>query len=103
MKTKNFSFEIPEELIAQYPEARGKSRLLLVDRARGQFYDDQFTHIAGLLPENAVLVLNDSKVRKARFFADSETGAGVEFILLNKTGPKEWETIVSKSKTAKSR
>mgnify|MGYP006288779061 CR=1 FL=1 len=75
--------------------------MLIVNRRNGDFLDEKFVNIPEQLPAGAVLVLNNSKVRKARFFAQSDTGGNVEFILLRKTAPKTWEAIVSKSKRQK--
>jgi S-adenosylmethionine:tRNA ribosyltransferase-isomerase len=101
MKTRIFSFNVPEELIAQYPAAKGKSRLLIVNRKDRGFEDDEFAAIPARLPAGSVLVLNNSKVRKARFVALSETGGEVEFILLSQRGPRLWDVLVSRSKRQK--
>lgn len=101
MKTKNFSFNVPKELIAQQPAPRGQSRLLIVDREKGSFEDDRFVSIADLIPRDGVLIFNNSKVRKARFFAKSETGAAVEFVLLKRISPCEWTALVSKAQRQK--
>jgi S-adenosylmethionine:tRNA ribosyltransferase-isomerase len=101
MKTRIFSFSVPEELIAQYPEAKGKSRLLVVNRKDRGFEDDVFSNIPARLPAGSVLVLNNSKVRKARFVVPSETGGEVEIILLARKGPRLWDVLVSRSKRQK--
>ncbi len=83
MKTRNFSFDLPEELIAQNPpEERGTCRLMLIDRG-----DDTLGHYAmgdfpDLVEPGTLVVFNDSRVRKGRIFAGSETGGKVEFLFL---------------------
>ncbi len=66
----DFDFELPEELIAQQPPAeRGQSRMLVMDRATGEFRDSKFQELATLLHEGDLLVLNDSRVIPARLYA----------------------------------
>lgn len=99
MKTREFSFDLPGELIAQYPaERRGESRLLVLDRVTGAYADTTMPDFPDLLDEGSVLVLNDSKVRKARVYAESETGATVEFLFLHELADHSWTAMVSKSK-----
>jgi S-adenosylmethionine:tRNA ribosyltransferase-isomerase len=103
MKTKDFFFELPEELIAQYPpEKRGQSRLMLLDRRTGK----RSHHMVEELPEILcgpeflgkdralpLLVFNNSKVRKARLVGVSQqTEAKAEFLLIEKTGNREQGT-----------
>lgn len=73
MKTSDFHFELPAGLIAQYPSAeRGTSRLLVMDRAiDGQFHHAMVADLDRYIPEGALMVFNDSKVRRARLFATS--------------------------------
>ncbi len=99
MRTKDFSFDLPEELIAQRPAGeRGSSRLFVLHRASGSFAHSRVTDLAGHLPEGALLVFNDSKVRKARVFARSETGGRVEFLLLRQRGEREWLAMTTKAR-----
>ncbi len=102
MKTKNFSFELPEELIAQNPvRERGRSRLMLVRRQTGTTEHFSITDLPDLLPAGTVLVINDSRVRKARIYGWTEHGGEVEFLLLEPIGRKRWKCMVSKAKRQK--
>ncbi len=102
MKTKEFSFNLPEQLIAQYPaETRGESRLLVLDRATGHYTDARITEITDFLEPESVMVVNNSKVRKARVYGESETGGTVEFLFLNELPDHSWTAMVSKSKRQK--
>lgn len=67
MKSSDLSFDLPEELIAQHPsERRGASRLLVVDRDSGRLTDSRVAHLLDHVPRGALLVFNDTRVRKAR-------------------------------------
>jgi S-adenosylmethionine:tRNA ribosyltransferase-isomerase len=100
MKTSDFNFDLPPELIAQYPpERRGQSRLMVLDRLTKQYSHHMMDDLQellcrpGLCTESGppVLVFNNSKVRKARLVGFSlETGAKVEFLLLERKGSGEW-------------
>lgn len=77
MQLSDFNFDLPDELIARYPlEQRGASRLLHID-ASGNYHDHQFTDIINLLNEGDLLVLNDTKVMKARLKGKRESGGAV--------------------------
>ncbi len=99
MLTKDFYFDLPEELIAQEPRERdGKDRLLYLNKLTGKFSDDTFESILDHVEEETVFVVNDSKVRKARLFAKSESGAEVEFLFLRRISDDEWECSAKRSK-----
>ncbi|WDE16477.1 tRNA preQ1(34) S-adenosylmethionine ribosyltransferase-isomerase QueA [Acinetobacter schindleri] len=81
MQLSDFSFDLPDELIARYPlEQRSASRLLHLD-AEGQYHDYQFTDILDLLNEGDLLVLNDTKVMKARLKGKRASGGAVEVLV----------------------
>ena len=81
MQLSDFSFDLPDELIARYPlEQRSASRLLHLD-AQGQYHDYQFTDILDLLNEGDLLVLNDTKVMKARLKGKRASGGAVEVLV----------------------
>ena len=106
MKTSHFSFDLPEELIAQFPaDRRGDSRLLKLDRSDKSLSHHNISEVASLIPGNSLIVFNNSKVRKARLLAVSETGGKVEFLLIkpmSDDGPStEWLAMVSKAKKQK--
>ena len=103
MKTSDFSFDLPEELIAQTPlERRDASRLLVLDKTTGQTKHRHFYDIAQELSPGDLLVLNDSRVIPARLFGRRESGpAEVEFLLLRERGLCLWETMVRPGKKAR--
>ena len=102
MKTSDFSFELPEELIAQTPpEKRGDSRLLVIDRYTGALEHSHISCLADFLDENCLVVVNDSRVRKARIYGTSESGGRVEFLLLENRGNNLWLAMVTKAKKQK--
>lgn len=81
MQLSDFSFDLPDELIARYPlEQRSASRLLHLD-AQGQYYDHQFTDLLELLNPGDLLVLNDTKVMKARLKGKRASGGAVEVLV----------------------
>ena len=100
MKTKDFSYELPKELIAQDPLAdRSASRLLCLDRSTGAYRDDVFSAIGTHLREGDVLVLNDTRVLPARLFGTKpDTGARIEVLLLVRKSDTEWEVLIKPSK-----
>lgn len=100
IKTSDYSFNLPEELIAQEPPLkRGDSRLLVLNRNTGKLTDSYVKELHNILKPGSLLVLNNTRVRKARIFAESvDTGGIVEFLLLNELKEGLWEAIASKSK-----
>ncbi len=101
MKTKDFSFKLPDELIAQHPSPeRGASRMMILDKSSGSVIHKSILDFPDLLDENTLVVLNNSRVRKARLYGVSDTGGRVEFLLLENRG-RDWLAMVSKSKKQK--
>lgn len=99
MKISEFTFDLPQELIAQTPAARrGEDRLLVIDRNTGDYRDMMMQDFPDLVESNSVVVVNDTRVRKARVFGISETGGKVEFLFTGAVGPDRWQAMVSKSK-----
>jgi S-adenosylmethionine:tRNA ribosyltransferase-isomerase len=100
VRTDDFSFDLPEELIAQHPpERRGESRLLLLDRSSGERRHSRVAELADWLEPGTLMVFNDSRVRKARLFAQAlDTGARSEFLLLRRREGGAWEAVASKLK-----
>ena len=95
MKTEDYNYELPEELIAQTPlKKRSDSRLLVLDRDTGNITHEQFKNIINYLDENDVLVINDTKVIPARLIGSKEeTNAIIELLLLKDLGNDEWECL----------
>ena len=99
MLTKDYYFDLPEELIAQEPaEKRGEDRLLFIDKYTGDFSDFLISDFPSLLRKDSVIVVNNSKVRKARVYGVSETGGTVEFLFLGKEDDGAWRCMVTKTK-----
>lgn len=100
MKTDDFDYFLPEELIAQVPlENREESKLLVLDKYTGEIEDRKFYDIIDLLNKGDVLVLNDTKVLPARLIGEKkETGAVIEILLLKNTCGDNWECLVKPAK-----
>ena len=96
MKTSDFYFDLPEELIAQTPlEKRDSSRLLVLDKNTGETEHRHFYELPQFLRPGDCLVLNDSRVLPARLLGHREPGGGaVEVLLLIDRGNKVWECLV---------
>ena len=96
MKTSDFDYELPEELIAQTPvEPRDHSRLMVVHRATGEREDKHFYDIIDYLNPNDALVINETKVIPARLLGEKEdTGVPVEVLLLRRKNQTDWEALV---------
>jgi S-adenosylmethionine:tRNA ribosyltransferase-isomerase len=103
MKTSDFNYELPEELIAQTPlEKRSESRLLVVNKHDKNLQHDSFKNITDHLSKDDVLVLNDTKVLPARLFGIKEkTDAHIEVLLLNQYGDHLWEALVKPARRVK--
>lgn len=102
MKTSDFYYELPKELIAQTPvEPRDSSRLMVLNKETGEIEHRHFYDILDYLNEGDLLVCNDSRVLPARIFGVKETGARVEFLLLKQIGGNRWETLCKPGKKAR--
>ena len=94
MKTHDFWYDLPEELIAQTPlQQRDASRLLALNRESGQIEHRHFYNILDYLRPGDCLVLNDSRVLPARLLGHRPTGGAVEVLLLRDLGDKKWECL----------
>lgn len=95
MKTSDFDFDLPQELIAQTPLVdRASSRLLVLDKKTGDVYHKHFRDILDYLHAGDVLVINDTKVIPARLMGVKEdTGAVIELLLLKDLGSDIWECL----------
>ena len=83
MKTTDFYYELPEELIAQTPiQKRDESRLMILNKETGEIKHRTFKDILDYLEPGDCLVRNDTKVIPARLYGKKSTGANVEFVLL---------------------
>lgn len=94
MKTHDFWYDLPEELIAQTPlQKRDSSRLCVLDRENGTISHKHFFDIIDYLQPEDCLVMNDSRVLPARLLGHRPTGGAVEVLLLRDLGDKKWECL----------
>jgi len=103
MELKDFSYFLPEELIAQHPcQQRDHSRMMLLDRKKEKIDDSHFFRLPDFLQKGDVLVINDSRVIPARLIGKKPTGAFLEILLLNKKESSEesqtWEVLLRPAK-----
>ena len=103
MKTSDFYYDLPKELIAQDPlKDRASSRLLHLDKVTGAVKDDIFRNIGEYLESGDVLVINNTKVIPARLLGQKEeTGAGIEILLLTRKSDTDWEVLVKPGRKVK--
>ena len=103
MKVSDFYFELPEELIAQYPlEKRDSSRLMVLDKKTGEIEHRKFHDILEYLNEGDTLVLNNTRVLPARLIGEKEeTGGKIEFLLLKRIEGDKWECLAKPGRKAK--
>ena len=95
MKTADFTFDLPAALIAQEPpECRDGSRLMVVDRASGTISHHLFCDIIDLIPPSDLLVVNTTRVFRARLLGTRDSGAAAEILLLKPLGGDHWEAMV---------
>lgn len=95
MQVSEFNYNLPEELIAQIPlKKRDESRLMVLDRKEKTIEHKLFKDIVDYLKPGDVLVRNNTKVIPARIYGKKDTGANVEFLLLNRIDGDIWESIV---------
>ena len=95
MKTSDFFYDLPEELIAQSPiEPRDHSRLLVYERKTGAIAHKHFYDIIDYLNPGDALVINDTRVIPARLYGVRAGGGACELLLLKQLGPKKWESLV---------
>lgn len=103
MKTKDFYYDLPEELIAQHPlKNREESRLLILDKDNGEIDHKQFKDIIGYLNKGDCLVLNDTRVIPARLFGNRlGKKENIEILLLKRMEDNMWEALAKPGKKAR--
>ena len=103
MKTDDFDYYLPEELIAQTPlKERDQSRLLVLDKETGKITHEKFENIINYLNKGDVLVINNTKVLPARLIGiKEETDAVIEVLLLKDLGENTWECLCKPAKRVK--
>lgn len=95
MNVSDFDYNLPEELIAQTPiEKRDESRLMILDKTKKTIEHKTFKNIIDYLNPGDCLVINNTKVIPARLYGKKQTGANVEFLLLNRIENDTWEALV---------
>jgi len=95
MKTEKLNYYLPSELIAQHPlPVRSDSRLLVLNRATREILDSRFSNIGDFLSPGDCLVLNDTKVLPARFFARRTTGGKLEGLFLAQNTDRTWDIML---------
>jgi len=101
MRTDDFDYELPQELIAQKPVPRGASRLLVLDRASGKLEHREIGDLLEYLQPDDLLLLNDTRVIPARFYARRSTGRTFELLLLRVLEDDCWEALLRPSARAR--
>lgn len=103
MKTSDFYYDLPHELIAQTPlKERQKSRMMVVNRKTGKYEHKIFENIVDYISKGDTIVLNDTKVMPARLFGHRESKEeAIEVLLLKQTEGNRWQTLVKPGKKAK--
>ncbi len=103
MKTEDFDYDLPKELIAQTPlKNRNASRMMVLDKETGEYADKHFTDLIDYLNPGDTLVLNDTKVIPARLIGHKpETGAVIEVLMLKDLGDDKWECLTKPAKRIK--
>ncbi len=95
MKTEEFNYQLPEELIAQHPlQQRDASRLLVLHRDTGSIEHRSFTDLSHYLQRGDILVANNSRVFPARLFGQKETGGQIQLLLLERLEGGRWKALV---------
>ncbi len=101
MKTADFDFDLPEELIAQQPLARGAARMLVVDRSNGEIEHSMVSRFPEYLDKKDVLLINNTRVIAARLWAHRLTGRRFEMLLLNDVDSEHWIALLRPSGRAR--
>jgi S-adenosylmethionine:tRNA ribosyltransferase-isomerase len=101
MRTDDFDFDLPIELVAQTPAPRGSSRLMVLDRSNGTLEHSTIGRLPGLLAPTDLLLLNDTRVIPARLRAHRITGRKFELLLLRRVTDDRWESLVRPSARAR--
>jgi len=100
MRTEKFDYELPKELIAQYPvEPRDRARMMVLERGTGEIIHSSFSELPSFLDEGDLIVANDTRVIPARIWGRKGTGGKVEILLLRRRdGGEVWECLARKGR-----
>lgn len=99
MELKAFDYDLPQALIAQFPVARGDARLMIVERKSGRITHARFTDLRSCLKPGDCLVLNDTRVIKARLKGRKPSGGKVEVLLVKAVSEARWECLIRAAKS----
>jgi len=99
MKVEDFDYDLPDELIAQYPaERREKSRMIVLDRSKEDLRETMFGNFPRYLQEGDLLVINETKVIPARLYGQKMSGGRVEIFLVRRLEDRIWTAMVRPSR-----
>jgi S-adenosylmethionine:tRNA ribosyltransferase-isomerase len=98
VKVERYEYFLPRELIAQHPVERGSERLLVLDKRSGRVEHRHFDDLVRFLEPGDLLVLNDTRVIRARLLGNKASGGKVELLLVRETGPGSWSCLLKASK-----
>jgi len=102
MRSDELDYDLPQALIAQHPtEQRSASRLLIMDRTAGKLKDGRFEDIIDYIAPGDCLVLNNTRVLAARFFANRHSGAQIEGLFLDEPSPNQWLVMLKNARKLK--
>ncbi len=102
MELKDFFYKLPEELIAQFPlPDRASARLLVLHKKTGKITHTYFYNFPEYIEPGDVLVINNTRVFKARLISKKETGAKIEILLIKETMPGQWSALLSNARKIK--
>jgi S-adenosylmethionine:tRNA ribosyltransferase-isomerase len=101
MRTDDFDFHLPAEMVAQQPAPRGSSRMMVIDRPSGRVEHRQIDDLLNHLRNDDLLLLNDTRVIPARLFAKRPTGRKFELLLLRPLEDDRWEALLRPSARAR--
>jgi S-adenosylmethionine:tRNA ribosyltransferase-isomerase len=101
MRTDDFDFELPQELIAQHPAPRGTSRLMVLDRGGDSLNHLEVSRLPELLRADDLMLLNNTRVIPARLYANRPTGRRFEVLLLREVDGGDWEALLRPSARAR--
>ena len=103
MRTKDFYYDLPENLIAQVPlKDRTSSKLMLLDKKTGEVKHEIFKNILNYIQKDDVIVFNNTRVLPARLYGvKKDTGANIEILLLKRIELNKWQVLVKPAKRVK--
>lgn len=101
VRTDRYRYDLPRELIAQYPLERGRDRLLVADRRSRRIEHQRFVDLGDCLTPDDLLVFNDTRVIPARLMGRKSTGGKVEVLLVRKVDQKRWTCLLRASKPSR--